>query len=48
MTENKNKLSNHNIKMYRQSDSSTGNIVITSDGTNIKFINNAKPENYKR
>lgn len=47
-TANKNRLINHNVKMYRQSDSSTGNIVVTSDGNNIKITNNAKPENYKR
>ena len=47
-TDNINKLKSHNIKMYRQSDSSTGNILVTSDGNNINIINNVKAEDYKR
>ena len=41
-------LSGRNIKLYRQSDSSTGNIFISSDGNNIKYVMNAEAKNYKR
>lgn len=41
-------LSGRGIKLYRQSDSSTGNIFISSDGTNIKYVMNAEAKNYKR
>ena len=45
---NINKHKKYNIEMYRQSDSNTGNILVTSDGTNIKITNNVSAENYKR
>ena len=41
-------LSGRNIKLYRQSDSSTGNIYIHSDGTNITYTMNAEASKYKR
>ncbi len=41
-------LTSRGIKIYRQSDSSTGNIFISSDGTNIKYVMNAEAKNYKR
>ena len=31
-------LRRHNVKIYRQSDSKTGNIYIKSDGTNISIV----------
>ena len=44
---NINKLKKYNVEMYRQSDSSTGNILVTSDGKNIEIYNNITAENYK-
>ena len=41
-------LTSRGIKIYRQSDSSTGNIYIHSDGTNITYTMNANASNYKR
>ena len=41
-------LTSRGIKIYRQSDSSTGNIVITSDGTTINYVMNAEASKYKR
>ena len=41
-------LTSRGAKIYRQSDSSTGNILITSDGTNIKYTMNVEAKNYKR
>ena len=32
-----NRLADYKVKVYRQSDSKTGNILITSDGKNITF-----------
>jgi beta-lactamase superfamily II metal-dependent hydrolase len=46
--ENQNIIKNHNIAMYRQSDSTTGNITLTSDGTNIKVYMNSSASTYKR
>ena len=43
---NINKFKQYNVNMYRQSDSKTGNILITSDGTNIKIYNDVTAENY--
>ena len=34
---NLNKLKNNGVTVYRQSNSKTGNILITSDGNEIKF-----------
>ena len=45
---NQNKLKQYNVKMYRQSDSKTGNILVTSDGSKIKIYNNVVGEDYKR
>ena len=36
------------VPAYRQSDSSTGNILVTSDGTNVKAIMNVVAKTYKR
>ena len=41
-------LTSRGIKIYRQSDSSTGNIYIESDGNNITYTMNAVASNYKR
>ena len=41
-------LTSRGIKIYRQSDSSTGNIYISSDGKNINYTMNAVAANYKR
>ena len=45
---NKAMLDKYNVKMYRQSDSSTGNILVTSDGNKIEITMNVKAEQYKR
>ncbi len=42
------KLKNKNITVYRQSDSKTGNILITSDGDDIKFIMDVEASEYKK
>ena len=34
--------------MYRQSDSKTGNILITSDGNNINFTMDVEASKYKK
>ncbi len=39
---------NHGAKIYRQSDSSTGNITLISDGTTIKVYMNSSASTYKR
>ena len=44
---NINKLKQFNINMYRQSDSKTGNILVTSDGNNINIYNDITAENYQ-
>ena len=41
-------LSKKGIKIYRQSDSTTGNILITSDGTNVKIKMNIKASSYAK
>ena len=41
-------LTSRGIKIYRQSDSSTGNIYIHSDGKNITYTMNAEASKYKR
>ena len=41
-------LNGRNIKLYRQSDSTTGNILITSDGNNINYTMNVEASKYKR
>ena len=46
--ENQAKLNSYGITTYRQSDSSTGNILITSDGNKISIINNVNASTYKR
>lgn len=38
----------HGAKMYRQSDSSTGNLTLISDGNNIKVYMNTIAGNYRR
>lgn len=43
-----NLLKKYNVSMYRQSDSSTGSILVTSDGDDIKIINNVTADDYKR
>lgn len=42
-TSNLNKLKNKGIEVYRQSDSKTNNILITSDGNEIKFTMDYNP-----
>ena len=42
------KLKARNIQMFRQCDSSTGNIVLTSDGNNINIIMDAEAINYAK
>ncbi len=42
------KINAKGIKMYRQSDSKTGNILITSDGNNINFTMDVEASKYKK
>ena len=42
------KLLNYNAIMYRKSDSTTGNIVLISDGNNITVEMNKVASDYKR
>ena len=42
------RIKNHGIKVYRQSDSKTGNITIISDGTNITIKMDSSASTYKR
>lgn len=46
--ENKALINSRGIKMYRQSDSSTGNITLISDGTKISVYMNSSASTYKR
>ena len=46
--DNQGMLNKYGIKTYRQSDSSTGNIVIVSDGSNIKINTGVTASQYKR
>lgn len=39
-SDNISRLNNHGVKIYTQNDSSTGNIYLQSDGTNIKITSN--------
>ena len=41
-------IKNRGIKVYRQSESKTGNILITSDGDNIEFIMDVVAKDYAR
>ena len=41
-------IKNHGAKLYRQSDSSTGNITLISDGTTLKVYMNSSASTYKR
>ncbi len=43
-----NKMKSKGVPVYRQSDSKTGNILITSDGTNIKYTMNIEAKDYAR
>lgn len=45
---NKNIISKHNIKLYRQSDSTTGNITLISTGDNIEVFMNTSANDYRR
>ena len=45
---NKNLISKHNIKLYRQSDSTTGNITLISDGDNIQVLMNTSANDYRK
>lgn len=47
-SENVNMLNKYGVKMYRQSDSSNGNILVTSDGNNIKITMGVTASQYKR
>ena len=44
----RNRLKSRGITVYRQSDSKTGNILITSDGNTIQFTMDVKAESYAR
>lgn len=45
---NTNRILKRNIKMYKLTDSKTGNVAVFSDGNNITIVNNAKASDYKR
>ena len=45
---NKETIKNYGAKLYRQSDSSTGNITIISDGNNINVYMNSQASTYKK
>ena len=47
-TAQRDKLKVRNIQMFRQCDSSTGNIVLTSDGNNISITMDAEAINYAK
>ena len=47
-SDNRNMLSKKGIKVYRQSDSKTGNIVLLTNGNKIEVINDAVASSYKR
>ena len=47
-SENVQRLSRYGVKMYRQSDSGNGNILVTSDGNNIKVTMGVTASQYKR
>ena len=47
-TDNLNKLKNNGIEVYRQSDSKTGNILVTSDGNEIKFTMDVNAIDYSK
>jgi len=47
-SENINVLNKYGVKMYRQSDSSNGNILVTSDGNNINIKMGVTASQYKR
>ena len=47
-SDNRNMLSKKGIKVYRQSDSKTGNIVLLTNGNKIEVINDAVVSSYKR
>lgn len=48
VSSNINRIKAHGIKMYRQTDSKTGNILITSDGDNIKIKMDINPTDYAK
>jgi len=45
---NANRIKQHGITMYRQSDSSTGNLTLISDGEKVKVYMNTEASTYKR
>ena len=45
---NKNLISKHNIKLYRQSDSTTGNITLISDGDNTQVLMHTSANDYRK
>jgi len=45
---NINKLKNNGVTLYRQSNSKTGNILITSDGNDIKFTMDVEAHDYHK
>ena len=47
-SDNRNMLSKKGIKVYRQSDSKTGNIVLLTNGNKIEVFNDAVASSYKR
>ena len=47
-SDNRYRLSKKGIKVYKQSDSKTGNIVLLTDGNKIEVINDAAASSYKR
>ena len=44
----RNKMSAKGITMYRQSDSKTGNILVVSDGKNLKFTMDIEASTYNK